>query len=347
MLIDIVSLPYRYSDYDESFSTFLPRFDYKDRCDEISCFGRNIDLSIFNSDAVFKYKTIEFENNSIIERVFLIDDDLDTRKKFWTSNRRVYPLWMKTFSLADPIKGITFKYVNGIAEFHQMYVYDVPLIPAVTMFHRQIHPALNMIVPPTDTGVLTGDVVKGPALYKCVPSIDVWAASNNKLKNIIQPAGVDFKYRSGEFSRDSTEYPFEMETELCNTDCINNDWSMYELITRLNDLAVSDIRIEADARTNSVSIGFSSRYTGFFDYKHFPDYRPVVLSLERLFRETLKSRFGEVPWTKVKLEKLWTEEIYITVEVMCPGRSHPIETYYYIDLTVFTLGTVGMMYTLK
>ena len=344
MLVDLIRLPNRYGDFDDSFSTMLPYFKYKDCVDDVDCAGRKVDLATFANDAVCKYKSIEFENDTVIEKLLIIDDEIDTTKKFWTSNRKIYPLQAKRFSYADPM-GFTFKYVNGISEFNRDYIHDVPLVPLMHFRKHSLppNPVYQFIVPQTDINLLyrsDKSIVE--------PNVDVmdnWVCPEAKMNSLFRPTGIDFRTHQGECSRDSTIYPFDMGMEVCNTDCLNFNWDMYELITRMNDLGVSDIRIELDARTNRVDIGFSSRYNGFFDYKHFPQYHDTVWYLEKLARDVMKTRFGEVPWVHAVFEKLWTEEVYITIDVECPHRSSSIPTYYYIDLVAFILGTVGLTYS--
>jgi len=346
MLIDMIELPNRYMASDDHLETALPRF-INDGVDSVEWYGRKVPIDVFAEDKVRKYKTIESDGTNTIERIFLIADEIDMNKSFWTSNQKVYPVQAKFFNIQDPMIGRTIKYVNGISEFSEEF-FNAPVQPVMLVDNNspvKMYPFIttnpyNVIIPSLDITLIDSSIMKN--VRPKIPRCDTWLKHDNTLSDIANILDSRFKCHQA-LSVLSKDQLFDLADELCNTSPIDYSWSTYELISKLNDLAVSDIRIEVNGYTNEINVAFGSRYSGLFDYSHVPGYDQLCNELIKMTQAMLRDRFKETAWTRVVIEKDWTEELFMTVNVQCPGRSSSIETFYYVDLVAFMLGTVGLI----
>ena len=134
--------------------------------------------------------------------------------------------------------------------------------------------------------------------------------------------------------------PFSAEGTVA-TDFILGDLETYRLFEHFNRLGATDIRIDISS-TDGVSVSMSGRYMGMTDYSVYPWFQEETQQLAKMAESFVNSRFHDDPWSRITIEKFWTEEVYITMEAIFGDRRRPIRIPFYMDLAVFLLGTVGL-----
>lgn len=107
MLYDIFQLPSRLPEYTE-LETILPCFSGEWVGEDVTTYGR-----IFQVPEVFKYKAIELNGNTTIERIFATEEDVDFTKSWWTSKMDMIPLSMKIFERGS-FSCVSYRYMEGI-----------------------------------------------------------------------------------------------------------------------------------------------------------------------------------------------------------------------------------------
>lgn len=113
MLYDLVPIPNRYQT-DAMVSSVVPVFGDEEKMDEIHWYGWDLDAVAMTSSGFHKYKTVELSGPYVIERMFVTKEPIDLKKRWWTSNQEIYPIYqnMHRGTSLDQIQ--TVKFLNGI-----------------------------------------------------------------------------------------------------------------------------------------------------------------------------------------------------------------------------------------
>ena len=345
MIEQIVELPNRYHVLDSVLNTELMLFPYDKFEEEPSFCGRKVPLDMIANNRMHKYKVISFDNNYVVERIFMTEEHLDTRLKWWTSNARIYPIQKKMWSVGEPICGHTFKYVIGISEMIEEEV-DLPCVCPVALsripgqaFDVREDSLFSLMIPSLDSDVY-GDWY--PDYRLNANYLDVWVKPERRLS--ISPVVMCTRCNDGaaQTSMDAVEEPFDSKELSVGVNPINNSWAMYDFLMQINDLAVPMVTIDMDLVNNTMSVDFKTPYMGFGNLNDGRLYDWAKARLFKLGTKAAKEAFGDKLVKRIFVKKLWSEEIYMTVYFECPERSSLIDVNYYVDLPVLMIGTVGL-----
>ena len=249
------------------------------------------------------------------------------------------------WSVSEPIHGHTCKYVYGISEVIEECI-GLPSvcpvafrkIPSQDLDMRQ-DTLFSLMIPSLDSGVY-GDWYSDDSVIE--PMLDVWVRPERRLN--VSPVLMCSTANNNvaQVSMDAVEEPFDSKELSVGVNPINYSWSMYDFLMQINDLAVPYVTIDLDVVNNKISVDFSTPYMGFGDLNKCNLAGWAKAMLFKFGIKAAKEAFEDNLVKRILVRKLWSEEIYMTVYMECPGRSSLIDVNYYVDLPVLMLGTVGL-----
>lgn len=339
MLLDVMELPMRYLPGDNCLDTQLMHFDHPGDDNPTEIYGRKIPLGMFVDKTLWKYKTIEQWGQDVRERIFITEGRLDLESKWWESGTYAYPIQSKIFGFGDPIRGTTYRYVNGIRDLLRYMGIDYMQYPMAMRYApeglEKSH--YNIAIPGDDYQLTFPSFIPDPN-YKV--DTDIWMEGSMTVENLFRVIPFSTTYWTGDACAFLYTPPFSAEGTVA-TDFILGDLETYRLFEHFNRLGATDIRIDVSS-TDGVSVSMSGRYMGMTDYSVYPWFQEETQQLAAMAESFVNSRFHDDPWNRITIEKFWTEEVYITMEAICGDRRHPIHVPFYMDLAVFLLGTLGL-----
>lgn len=119
MLYDLVPLPNRYES-DATISSVVPIFGDSENMDDVHWYGWELDATSLLSSGCSKYKTVEICGRHVIERMFVTMEPIDLKKRWWTSDVKIQPIYQKTHTGTSLHDVQTIKFLDGITGFLQM-----------------------------------------------------------------------------------------------------------------------------------------------------------------------------------------------------------------------------------
>ena len=340
-MVDLIQLPYRHYGTATSMDLRLnlitgSMFPYTDHT-----YGRLIQLHPFISGQIKKYKLIENYGDRIYERVFLMSKDISPDDIWWRGDEHLlYPIQCKIITGTDSIVGISFKYAQGILHYLNDYQNGGEIHIPVYEDILPDDPRSSLVIPNPEERVVACD----PWSLKLFEApYDPWMRNDVNICELYPNLRYADSYGNGLVSLAQTDEI--MQGAICiDNDPLEHDWRTWELINRLNSIAVTDIQIElvrsqVGTRDEVMSsINTSSRYN--LMYHHDMQYRSMCQHLNQLAINLVAERFTNVPWKKIEIRKLWSEEVFI--EIYETSNPNVISQVLYFDLPIFSLGTLGI-----
>lgn len=365
MLYELVELPRRCMDsYPVStevlmFSDINMKYD-----DNPSVYGYQIEggHALKNAD-MYKYKSIEWLDNNVVERLMVSDEPVETNRKWWLSRQNVVVLQTKVFMGND---ACVIKNVEGILGCGRYGRETSPTRQPFNMYDNFLGRLL----------AYTNLDVKSPRLFpRLIPDTDI------DLVTVVQQCDYDWMkfLRQGFDINECTKYKGgidrAVETMACRfTDpqvelrefmsqvripnvmsgtyqdlvditkpmfqpddvgfisSVEYSWTLLELLYRFNRAPATSIGIVYNAAGRhppKVETKSVYRKDIAMDTKH----------IERLFMEWVGMlvHSGVTPIDKVKLMKTWSEEVF--VEIHFQKR---VVRRYYFDMVPVIIGTIAL-----
>lgn len=331
-MVDLIELPYRQYGTSTSFDTTLPIYgDYS--C--LRSYGRQIELYPFMTGDVRKYKLVEQVDDGVYERTFLSPNLMSD--EWWREQRHVYPVQLKHISFNNAIVGYSHKYAKGIATYLSDRQSDGRLyIPTMCSLDMNLAPAqletFARVIPSHDVCTISHDWSQA----KPIP-YDEWLIDDVQIDQLYQKlrdAEITFK---GIISL--ANIPWYKSSVYCyDNDPIDRSWCMYEFLSVLNDLVVTDLEITVQAVDPKFTVVTGSRYNINLDRDRLHEYARDLLY--RATMEMIQEKFTSIHWSKIVITKTWAEEVYI--DIYEPHNPDVVSVVWYIDLPIFSLGTVGL-----
>ena len=281
-----------------------------------------------------------------VERIFVTEEPLDLNLRWWTSPAKIYPIQKKVWSRLDPVFGYTFKYVCGISEMIEEQMGLGRVLPASleTLRGHDIDRAelsmFNVILPSLDSDVYGGT---GYGSWTMNPDhLDTWTDPDIRLCESSIVRGTRLDNKAAQSVIDTATEPFFAKDITVSVNPINNSWAMYDFLMSINDLAVPVVKVFIDLVNGNHRVILETPYNGYGDLNQCRQYPIVRDKLIQRGCKAIKEAFEDRQVTRLAVSKLWSEEIYMTAYVECPGRSSSIDINYYVDLPMLMVGTVGL-----
>lgn len=338
-MIELIELPYRGYGTSDTLSTELS-LTLKVGTQEFKHeFGRKINLEPFASGKIFKYKTIQ-TGERIIERIFLLAKNISQDEEWWKEeDLYAYPIQCKNIERNNAIFGKSFKYGFGIVDYlneHQSGVFYYPTMRDDKTVFRSIDMLwlTSAIIPAPDIKLIC---YKKEEFAKFIHYRDRWLSRDANFAELFEGVRVTDIGQNGLISLAQTD-EIVQSAHCIDADPVENDWKFYQFAMFMNDLVVSDITITAYAKKNKLDIVLKSRYN--IDYNKDLGIKELSDALHAIVFDLLNDRFKDTPWTKITICKTWSEELYFFVyEKQSPKE---VSQVLYLDLVLFSLGTVGI-----
>jgi hypothetical protein len=366
MLVDIVQLPNRTCGTSEIFSTKLVPPDNVDHL-----VGRDIPLQPFRSGNIKKYKLVENNCGDISETIVLsyepIDIDVYNQEGVF-----VYPL--QTKKLMRYKNRVMFgvnKHISGISKFITENVMntDNPFYNKTDFAKPRSRYNTNGDLvtddPPSEYYIICPDCFDDAYQhYRLYTNFDSRLLTedehllNSKIMGKIQLPG------RGEFMLGQSELGTPDEY-LYDNNPINGNLDLYKLIELLNCAYRTDETIlisknpfdvynikdsekpnfdpsEIERDGIFVNIYGEDDTFGMFDFcGEYDTYAPLIEEWEEYVEECIHdvcaTAFKDIPWTKIEIRKLWSEEIFFDFY-----EGENITHVIYVDLIPFILGTIRL-----
>ena len=331
-MVELIPLPYR------GYGT-SPSLDLRlnlSTPDNMILRGRIIHYHPFASGLIYKYKLIEYLGDRIVERIFFSSKYIAQDTMWWKEESYlIYPISCKTIYMTNSLYGHTFKYAKGILHYLQDYQSNEF---HATEFGPEGNGAGYYIIPSPETALLRQDSIC--ELYEFSEPYDKWIQDDVDISELYPNLRwVDLSQNGLISLAQSDQYNRIANGSACiDNNPIEGDWALWELVNKLNELAVTDVIITVLFHGSVINVYLNSRYN--LMYANDINYNTVIDELETLVFNLVQSKFSTMEWEKIVINKEWSEEIFIDVyETINPKV---ISRMLYIDLPIFSLGTFGI-----
>lgn len=330
-MVELIPLPYR--GYGTSSSLDL-RLNLSTP-DNLLLRGRIIQLHPFARGLIYKYKLIEYQGDTIIERIFFTSKKIDQDTMWWKEESYlIYPIMCKTIYCYNSVCGRTFKYTQGILHYLQDYQSNEF---HMSTFGPEANGVGYYIIPSPEEHLISEDFSE---LYSYQGIYDRWIQDDVDITELYPNLRWVDLSQNGLISLAQTDSANEITSGYTCIDAnpIDGDWSFWELVNKLNEIAATDVIITVLLHGSVINVYLNSRYN--LIYANDINYEMLVDLLKKLAYNLVNSRFSTTDWEKIVINKVWSEEIFI--EVYESINPKVVSQMLYVDLPIFSLGTFGI-----
>ena len=365
MIYDLIPLPMRSISGD--VSTTCPMFHSLVGLDDITCYGRSINLDRAK-EKFFKYKSIENIGPAAFERLFLTTEPIDFKKRWISSSIKIYPILFKVFK--PPFKQTcdVYRYLNGSVNALSIIDEDAHIQTVGDKLIKIMWPYDPGLYIPKRTYNLIPHIVGGSDIENICNYQSVYEyMDTNDNANVFDYYNKPISELFPNYPEDATESIFLRDMSISDlkpfvtSQCINGmmrnvlpvceppfkitkntifsednefcRWTLHSIIQSLERSVYTDLYLELKCedghKTKLVQCDLYSRYIGLSATK-LDGEDAFIRELAELLRKWSCMTTGETP-ISIKLWKTWSEEIFITIKTSRGDRN------YYFDLALYSL----------